>query len=457
MEDKDKILNEDNTNTVENVNQKIQDETFNSKTEVKTIDGLSLENDIKTNDDSLLENSNTIPFSTLITDGSKDDETNSPPLFKNAADDHEQFLNSDHKYAEPKKPKNNILTYFMVMILAFTFGFFGDLTANMVFNEDVTLYQSTNTELIANENSAGLNMQELAAHNLKSVVEIMTETNSFSLFSDETVQQGAGSGVILTTDGYIVTNYHVIEDSTSINVKLSNGDEYSATVVGTDEKTDLAVIKIEETNLTPAVLGDSDNLFVGDEVIAIGNPLGSLGGSVTDGIISGTNREILIDNENMNLLQTNAQVNPGNSGGGLFNARGELVGIVVAKPSDSSVEGIGFAIPANLVKDVVEDIIEFGYYTNRPTIGIMLTSIPEGFDVVPGVFITEVLEDSPALEAGLEAGDQIIKFNDVDIMTYTQLSDELKKHQVGDVVEIQVIRDDKTLTYDVKLGMSTNQ
>jgi serine protease Do len=192
-----------------------------------------------------------------------------------------------------------------------------------------------------------------------------------------------------------------------IEVTLNNGDVYAASLIATDSKTDLAVIKIETTGLTAAILGDSDALVVGEDAIAIGNPLGELGGTVTNGIISALDREVTVEGQKMNLLQTNAAINPGNSGGGLFNAKGELIGIVSAKSSGTDIEGLGFAIPVNDVKEVVVQLIEKGYVAGRPALGVSVIDINSiqlamQYGVSQyGVYIAEVLEDSAAEKAGL--------------------------------------------------------
>ena len=205
-----------------------------------------------------------------------------------------------------------------------------------------------------------LTIPEIAALNSKSVVEIYTESLVTDWFMRQYITEGAGSGVIISLDGYIVTNNHVIEKSTKITVQLNNGEEYDAELIGRDVKTDLAVLKINAKGLKPAKWGDSSELIVGELAVAIGNPLGKLGGTVTEGIISALSREINIDRHVMTLMQTTAAVNPGNSGGGLFNDKGELIGIVNAKFIGSDIEGIGFAIPADLAKEVVERLIKGG-------------------------------------------------------------------------------------------------
>lgn len=207
----------------------------------------------------------------------------------------------------------------------------------------------------------GLKIPEIVVLTADSIVEVYTETVVNGGRFGQYIVEGAGSGVIISADGYIVTNNHVIDGTEKITVRLKNGTEYEATLIGRDSKTDIAVLKINEKDLKPVVFGDSDELVVGELAVAIGNPLGMLGGTVTDGIISALSRNIDIDGQMMNLLQMSAAVNPGNSGGGLFNRYGELVGIVNAKASGYDIEGLGFAIPINIVKSVIDDLIKYSY------------------------------------------------------------------------------------------------
>lgn len=285
-----------------------------------------------------------------------------------------------------------------------------------------------------------------------SVVEVFTETKQVSRWFQEYVTEGAGSGVILTEDGYIVTNHHVIDGASTIKVRLSNGETYTAALTGTDEKTDLAVVKINASDLTAAKLADSSSVRVGDFVIAIGNPLGELGGTVTEGIISAKDREITIDGEAMTLLQTSAAVNPGNSGGGLFNLNGELVGVVNAKSSGEDIEGLAFAIPANTVKEITQELIQYGYVTGRPQLGISVAQITkpgmgwQTYYSTPGLYITQSSANN-----GLKAGDRIIQIDGTAINNAADVSTVLNRHSVGDVVKVVVSRDGKEVTISVKL------
>jgi len=286
-----------------------------------------------------------------------------------------------------------------------------------------------------------------------SVVEIALNTSVRTFFGGQREAQNAGSGVILAQNGYIVTNNHVIEDADEIIVRTADGREFPAQVIGADPRTDLAVIKIDETGLAPTVFADSDAVRVGQLAIAIGNPLGALGGTVTHGIVSARDREITIDGQTMTLMQTSAAVNPGNSGGGLFNARGELIGVVNAKGSGIDVEGLGFAIPSNIVRAVTGDLIRHGYVTGRPELGITVVQINNPRDAAhhgmdgTGVFVVEV-----SRENGLEPRDQILAIDGVEIESFNQVSEAVQARSVGDVMQITVMRQGETLILDVILS-----
>ena len=306
-----------------------------------------------------------------------------------------------------------------------------------------------------------LSVSEIAALASPSVVEIRTEKVSTSNFLGQYVQTGAGSGVILSADGTIVTNDHVVEGATRITVTTVDGTEYEATLLGTDSKTDVAVLKVEATGLTPAILGDSDALTVGEYTMVIGNPLGQLGGTVTDGIISALSRDVTINGETMNLLQTNAAINPGNSGGGMFNEKGELVGIVNAKSGNTdgstSIEGLGFAIPVNTVKKSVEELLEYGYVRGRPALGVSLVdidSMEKAFQYRVGrlgVYVATVTAGGASEAAGVKVGDCIVSIGDVAVESYADVKAQLNNHSVGDVIQLQVIRDGRTLTLEITL------
>lgn len=286
------------------------------------------------------------------------------------------------------------------------------------------------------------------------VVRIEATSTVQGFFQTET-SANLGSGVIVSEDGYIVTNTHVIEDAQQVTVYVGD-DAYEATLVGSDTKSDIAVIKIEASGLAYATFADSSQVQVGDDAIAIGNPLGN-GISVTNGIISAIDKTVTIENEPMRLLQTNAEINSGNSGGGLFDINGELIGIVNAKTSSSinasaSVEGLGYAIPSNTVSSIVDDLMTNGYVRNRATMGVTITELTtsmNGFEA--GVYVTEIQSGSAAEAAGLEMYDRIIGIDDVTVSSYADLSSYLNTCQVGDTITLKIIRNNQTIDVDLTL------
>lgn len=324
-------------------------------------------------------------------------------------------------------------------------------------NPSSVIYQDT-SKIVSTGSQDSSTIKSVVEQCANSVVEIQTEsvTNGSNPFQ-QYVSSGAGSGVILTQDGYIVTNHHVIEDANSITVRTRSGDEYNASLVGSDEQSDLAVLKIDATGLTPAVLGDSTTLEVGDLAIAIGNPLGELGGSVTSGIISALDREMTIDGQTMTLLQTDAAVNPGNSGGGLFNANGDLIGIVNAKSSGENVEGIGFAIPISTATDIIDELIANGEVTSRPTLGVSLYNVEDemtasqlGVDST-GVYIVQIVDGGAADNAGLRSGDRIVSVDGNEVSSASDVRAALNKHKIGESISITVERNGQTQDFDVAL------
>ncbi len=309
---------------------------------------------------------------------------------------------------------------------------------------------------LAKSTGSVLSIEEIVAKNENSVVAIETESVATDSWLRQYVTQGAGSGVIYSEDGYIITNNHVIEGANSIKVTLYNGKSYDATLVATDAQTDIAVIKINETGLTPVTMGSMDQVSVGSLAVAIGNPLGTLSGTATDGIISALEREITIDGKSMSLIQTSASINPGNSGGGLFDQYGDLIGLVVAKSSGSDVEGLGFAIPVDKVESVAKSLIKNGYVEGRPAAGITIldltdssTAMQNGVSLT-GVYITEVTGEN-AKKAGLQKGDMIYYVDDVKITDSAVLLKTIQDHKIGDTVTFTVVRGSDILKCDVKL------
>ncbi len=314
-------------------------------------------------------------------------------------------------------------------------------TTKQISATNYTLAESTGSEK---------SVEEIVAQNENAVVEIKTESVSTDSWIQNYVTEGAGSGVIVDTDGYIMTCNHVIEGASTITVTLKDGTSYDATVVGTDDKTDIAIIQIDADNLTAATYGNSDELSVGDLAVAIGNPLGELGGSATVGIISALDRELTVEDQNMTLLQTDAAINPGNSGGGLFDGSGNLIGIVVAKSSGSNVEGLGFAIPINTAAEIGKELIENGRVTGRAALGVSVidatdasTAMQYGLQLT-GIYIVEVT-GSEAQAAGFQAGDLIYYIGDTMIDSTATLSSVLLGYSPGDQVKVIVIRDGSTV------------
>ena len=310
----------------------------------------------------------------------------------------------------------------------------------------------------ASMEDGALTTPEIVAKAQDSVVEIVTELVVTGSYMQQYTSSGAGSGVIITEDGYILTNNHVIENATSITVTLHNGESYPATLLGLDEQLDIALLKIDTTGLTPATIATSSDLLVGQTVVAIGNPLGQLGGTVTQGIISALDRMITIDGQTMTLLQIDAAINPGNSGGGLFNAQGNLIGIVNAKSTGSDIDGIGFAIPIDNVMKVVDDLKNYGYVTGRVAIGISMVDINSEqlawmYRVNElGVYVYSVTENSPAEEGGLERGDRLISINGTKISSSTEFRAAIQNYSVGDTLTIVVSRGGKEVTLSVIAG-----
>lgn len=314
------------------------------------------------------------------------------------------------------------------------------------------------------DTSKEMTAAEVYAANVNSTVGITTSITT-NYWGYQTTAAASGSGFILTADGYILTNYHVIENSNSVKVTMYDGTSYDATIVGYDESNDIAVLKIDATGLTPVVLGDSDELNVGDSVVAIGNPLGELTFSLTSGAVSALNREVtLSSNVTMDLIQTDCAINSGNSGGPLFNSHGEVIGIVSAKYSSSassssaSVEGLGFAIPMDDVADMVSELVTNGYVTGKPLMGISVGDVAEdvqAYGVPAGAAVKVVTPGLCGEKAGLQEGDIITKINDTEVASGNDLITAKDNYKPGDTVNLTVYRDGKTITVKLTLEEST--
>lgn len=274
---------------------------------------------------------------------------------------------------------------------------------------------------------------------------------------EQEVEQGSGSGILISADGYIITNNHVVEGASSLKVILNTGEKYDAVLKGADARTDLALLKIEGSEFPYAKLGDSTTLRVGDLAVAIGNPLGQeLAGTVTVGYISALNRTMTIDNKQLTLIQTDAAINPGNSGGALVNCYGEVIGINTAKVSSSSLEGLGFAIPTAEAKPIIEDLISNGYVKGRPVIGIAGRGITQkeadAYNMVEGVYVYSMTENSPAYMSGIKIGDIIVECNGTKIKTVDELNDIKNKFKPNDTLKLKLWRSGGYLNVNLILG-----
>ena len=319
----------------------------------------------------------------------------------------------------------------------------------------------------ASSSGSSLTTEQVADLVSPSVVVITTEQvvySQWSWYGQNQVESGAGSGVIISSDGYILTCAHVVDGASTITVTIGDKD-YTATLVGEDTTSDIAVIKIDADGLTPATVGNSDSLKVGQSVMAVGNPLGELGGTVTGGMISALNRSVTIQGSSsvntMSLIQMDASVSPGNSGGGLFNMNGELIGIVNAKSSSSDAEGLGFAIPINDAIKVAQELLENGYVTGRPYLGITYLAVEDAQTAAQlgvnayGVYVVEVVKGGPAEKAGLQAGDRIVSVDGTEIASKDDLGTLMQKHAAGDTLSITIAREGQMQTVNVTLGEKT--
>jgi serine protease Do len=319
--------------------------------------------------------------------------------------------------------------------------------------------QNTVIDINTIDTSKIMTAAEVYAANVGSTVGITTSITT-NFWGYPTTSAASGSGFIISPDGYILTNFHVIENSNSITVSSYNGENYAAKLIGYDESNDIAVLKIEAEGLAPVVLGNSDNLNVGDSVVAIGNPLGELTFSLTSGAISAKGREVTFSGGiTMNLLQTDCAINSGNSGGALFNLYGEVIGVTNAKyssssSSEASIDNIGFAIPINSIRSIVESIIEKGY-VSKPYLGVSVADVNEGYQIYglpAGAAIQSVVEASPAQKAGLQIGDIVTKAGDREITCADDLVRLVKESKVGDTVTFTVYRKGQTVSVTATIG-----
>ena len=385
---------------------------------------------------------------------------------------------SEYRYIPPQKEKKKGWTSGKIVALALSCSLLGGavgaggvVLGNQVFSRPLEEARENISNLLeGNRESAIIDISkidttkqmtpaEVYATNVNSTVGITTSITT-NFWGYQTTSAASGSGFIFTDDGYILTNFHVVEDSNSITVTLYNGKTHDAKLIGYDESNDVAVLKIEAKDLTPVVLGDSDNLNVGDSVVAIGNPLGELTFSLTSGTISAKDRAITMSGGNtMRLMQTDCAINSGNSGGALFNLYGEVIGITNAKYSSSSnseasIDNIGFAIPINKARSIAQSIIEKGY-VSKPYIGVSVTTVSaetQSYGLPKGAAVKEVTEDSPAEKAGLQVNDIITHVNGKEIADQTELVMLIGNAAVGDTLEFTVYRKGTTEQITITVG-----
>ena len=338
-----------------------------------------------------------------------------------------------------------------------------DIQAEDVPETDVSymmqsIRENTAIEIVEAGTGRLMTPAEVYAANVGSTVGITTSVTT-NIWGFQTTSAASGSGFIISTDGYILTNHHVIDDADSITVSLFDGTTYDAALIGYDESNDIAVLKVDAENLSPVILGDSDQLNVGDQVLAIGNPLGELTFSLTSGLVSAMDRKVTLSSTvTMNLIQTDCAINSGNSGGALFNLYGEVIGVTNAKyssssSSEASIDNIGFAIPINSILAIVESIIEKGYIAS-PYIGISVLDVSEEmklYGIPAGIAIQSVAEGSPAEAAGLKVGDVITAVNDA-AMDSNALVDFIGSSNIGDELTISIYRQGENLTITITVG-----
>lgn len=356
-----------------------------------------------------------------------------------------------------------VLTVALAGVIGFGGGMAGAMYANRIDGKHVVMQTIPRAEAGTMTTSTGgqnLSTSEVSEIVKKSVAVITTEKMVASRggwYDQNRVISGAGSGVVLTENGYILTNAHVVAGASYITVTLADQD-YPATLIGEDVESDIAVVKIEADGLIPAVIGDSDTLAVGEQVLAVGNPLGELGDTVTSGIISALNRSVQVEGQTMTLIQTDASVSPGNSGGGLFNMRGELIGVVNAKSSGDNAEGLGFAIPVNTARKVAQDLIENGFVGGRPAMGVTIVEINDPQKAAEfgvnsfGVYIYQVEPGSSAEKAGLQPRDRILSIGDMEVADTNALTDYIKGCEIGDEIQLTIARKGKAIQVTLVLG-----
>ena len=367
------------------------------------------------------------------------------------------------------KQKGAIKIVALCLVCALLGGLAQPIYSSLSGGNETTIYTGdrtpTQVDTASVDTSKELTTAEIYAKYVNSCVGITVDIVSTNVFGQTVTGAAAGSGFVITEDGYILTNYHVIDGANSIKVTFDNGKEYTATYVGGEEKNDIAVIKVDATGLTPVVIGKSSDMLVGEQVTTIGNPLGELTFSESTGIISALDRSITMsDGRQMNMIQTDCAINSGNSGGPLFNSHGEVIGIVSAKyssgsnSSSASVEGLGFAIPMDDVASMVSDLVKNGYVTGKPIMGISVADVDESvtsYGVPQGAIIRVVTPDLCGAKAGLQAGDIVTKIDNTDVTSASDLTSAIGNYKPGDKVTLTIFRSGETKTVEVTLEEST--
>ena len=367
------------------------------------------------------------------------------------------------------KQKGAVKIVALCLVCALLGGLAQPIYSSLSGGNETTIYTGdrtpTQVDTASVDTSKELTTAEIYAKYVNSCVGITVDIVSTNVFGQTVTGAAAGSGFVITEDGYILTNYHVIDGANSIKVTFDNGKEYTATYVGGEEKNDIAVIKVDATGLTPVVIGKSSDMLVGEQVTTIGNPLGELTFSESTGIISALDRSITMsDGRQMNMIQTDCAINSGNSGGPLFNSHGEVIGIVSAKyssgsnSSSASVEGLGFAIPMDDVASMVSDLVKNGYVTGKPIMGIIVTDVDQNvtsYGVPQGAIIRVVTPDLCGAKAGLQAGDIVTKIDNTDVTSASDLTSAIGNYKPGDKVTLTIFRSGETKTVEVTLEEST--
>lgn len=355
-----------------------------------------------------------------------------------------------------------LILVFLVAVAGSGLGTYGAITLAEK-NSQISEKHPVQVQTVQYENRVKGSYTEAINKAYDSVVEITSQVETTSFFYGKTTGTSKGSGVIISDDGYIVTNAHVVNGASAVSVLTSDSEVYDAELIGIDQRSDLALLKVKASNLNPIMVADSSELELGQEAVVIGNPLGQ-GISCSNGIISALDKEVTISNYTMYLIQTNAAVNAGNSGGGLFNMNGDLIGIVNAKSGGSafdstSVEGMGYAIPSNQVLKIISDLQDYGYVKNRATLGVSVYTSTNSFITsnVSGLVVSGVSEGQGAQKAGIVPGDVIFEIDGVKIEQYSDLTKYLDKCNVGDVVSVGVYRGNETLHFDVTLTEASAQ